>query len=91
MSTYIDSLSALRRPSLLIRAARHGLLEYDRKKDLKRVLSGVDVPAPGQAIARLMEAEAQHEATRKAGIAGYSVSRHLEALIALMAEARLAN
>ena len=91
MTDHIDSLNDLRRPGLLIRAARHGLMEYDRKKHLRRVLPGIETPPPGRAIAALAEREAQHEATRKAGVAGYSVARHLEALIALMAEIRFAG
>ena len=89
MQNYIDSLRALRRPSLMIRAARFGLREYDRKKHLKRIFSGKELPAPGRAVAALIEAEAQHEAIRQEGAATYSVTRHLEALIALMAEAQL--
>lgn len=89
MTHTIESLQTLHRPSLLIRAARHGLREYDRKKDLRRVLRNTDAPVPGAALDLLAATEAQHEATRKAGDASYSVSRHLEALIALMAEIRM--
>lgn len=89
MTHTTESLASLRRPSLLIRAARHGLREYDRKKDLRRVLRNGETAQPGAALTALLETEAQHEATRKAGDASYSVSRHLEALIALMAEIRM--
>ncbi len=48
-----------------------------------------DAPAPGVAVTRLIEEEARLEETRQGGGAGYSPSRHVEVLIALMAEARL--
>lgn len=91
MTNTIESLKTLQRPSLLVRAARHGLREYDRKKDLRRVLRGEDAPAAGAALGALAETEARFEATRQAGDASYSVSRHLEALIALMAEIRISG
>jgi len=84
------ALSGLRRPKLLIRAARFGLAEYDRERSLGRVLRSPFAPAPGFAVSRLLETEAQLEAARRAGTAGYAPSRHVEVLIALMAEARLA-
>lgn len=89
MTTTLESLKTLHRPSLLIRAARHGLREYDRKKDLRRVLRGEEAPQAGAVLSALAETEARYEETRKAGDASYSVSRHLEALIALMAEIRI--
>lgn len=91
MTTTLESLKTLRRPSLLIRAARHGMREYDRKKGLRRILRAEEPPQSGTVLAALAEAEARFEETRKAGDASYSVSRHLEALIALMAEIRLAS
>ena len=41
----------------------------------------------GRAVPALTEAEAQHEVIRQEGAETYSVTRHLEALIALIAEA----
>jgi hypothetical protein len=40
-------------------------------------------------VRRLLTEEEALEATRKAGDAGYSVARHIDVLIALMAEVRL--
>ena len=82
-------LDTLRRPRLLIRAARAGQTEYNRNRDLKRLMRGDAPPAPARALARLMDLEAELEATRRAGDAAYSLGRHVEILIALMAEARL--
>lgn len=82
-------LSRLRRPKLLIRAARFGLAEYNRERDLRRVMRAPAAPAPANAVPRLMEEEARLEEIRKSGGAAYSPARHVEVLIALMAEARL--
>ncbi|HCQ63916.1 MAG TPA: hypothetical protein DIU07_01495 [Rhodobacteraceae bacterium] len=82
-------LSRLRRPKLLIRAARFGLDEYNRERDLRRLMRVPAVPAPRTAIPRLIEEEARLEDIRKCGGAAYSPARHVEVLIALMAEARL--
>lgn len=82
-------LAALRRPRLLIRAARFGLCDYNRDRDLRRLTRSETVPAPARALPALMETEAQLEEIRRAGDASYSVCRHVEVLIALMAEARL--
>ncbi len=82
-------LAALRRPRLLIRAARFGLADYSRERDLKRLMRLPVAPGPKAAVDGLIAAEAEMEARRKAGGAGYSPARHIEILIALMAEARL--
>ena len=82
-------LNRLRRPKLLIRAARFGLADYDRDRDLRRVLHMPAAPAPRTAVPRLLETEARLEHVRKTGGASYSPARHVEVLIALMAEARL--
>lgn len=80
----------LRRPKLLIRAARFGMAEYDRNRDLRRLLKRIDAPSPERAVTILMAEEEKLEETRRAGEAAYSIARHIELLIALMAEARLA-
>lgn len=83
------ALRALRRPRLLIRAARFGLTDYRRDRDLARLVPGAPMPGPAQALCALIEKEAELEETRKSGRAGYSIARHVELLIAMMAEARL--
>lgn len=82
-------VTGLRRPALLIRAARAGLLEYNRSRDLKRLMRLPHPPAPEHALGALLAEEAALEETRKAGDARYSVARHIEVLIAMMAEVRL--
>lgn len=80
-------LDTLRRPRLLMRAARFGLAEYRRERDLRRYVDGV--ASPEDTVTSLMSVEARLEATRIAGDAAYSVARHIEVLIALMAEAQV--
>jgi len=87
MTDFRALLADLHRPQLLIRAARCGLADYRRDRDLKRLLESQ--PAPDRAVRRLMNEEAVLEATRKAGEASYSVTHHIDVLIALMAEVRL--
>lgn len=89
MSDFRKLLAGLQRPRLLIRAARHGLDEYRRDRDLHRLIGGAGVPGPDEALPRLMREEARLERIRGTGDATYSLVRHIEVLIALMAEARL--
>jgi hypothetical protein len=89
MSDFYSLLTGLRRPRLLVRAARHGLEEYRRDRDLRRLLGGPGLPAPIDALPVLMDEEARLEDIRGTGDAAYSLVRHIEVLIAVMAEARL--
>lgn len=87
MSDYCKTLATLRRPRLLMHAARFGLGDYRRDRDLRRLVGGGG--SPEETVPSLLLAEEALEATRQAGGAGYSVARHIEVLIALLAEARL--
>ncbi len=89
MSDLLSVVSELRRPRLLIRAARAGLAEYNRNRDLKRLMRIAEAPAPDRALSALMAEEERIEATRRSGDASYSFLRHIDVLIAMMAEARL--
>lgn len=89
MSDLTDLIAAIRRPRLLIRAARFGQAEYNRKRDLTRLMRTSDLPAPEAALARLMAEERVLEESRRAGAAEYSFLRHIDVLIALMGESRL--
>lgn len=80
-------LATLRRPRLLMRAARFGLAEYRRDRDLRRYVAGT--ASTEDTVSSLMSVEARLEATRITGDAAYSVARHIEVLIALLAEAQL--
>ncbi|MFN3845939.1 MAG: DUF6477 family protein [Paracoccaceae bacterium] len=87
MSDFRALLSNLRRPRLLMHAARFGVSDYRRERDLKRL---IDLPAsPEVAVTRLLTEEGKLEENRQRGDAGYSIARHIEVLIALLAESRL--
>lgn len=79
----------LRRPRLLIKAALLGLRDYNRNRVLKRLISAPAAPRPGAAVTTLVCVEERLEAARRSGDASYTPSRHVEVLIALLAELRL--
>ncbi len=91
MTPSMKTLKNLHRPRLLIRAARFGLVDYNRDRDLRRLMRLPTTPSPAKALDGLIATEAELENTRAAGSAGYSIARHVEILIALMAESRLMN
>jgi hypothetical protein len=82
-----ETAPALRRPRLLMAAARHGLCDYRRGRDLPRLIGGC--PPSAQAVAELAAREAEVEAERRAGSPAWSCIRHVEVLIALLAERAL--
>lgn len=89
MQDVLTRFSALRRPRLLIRAARAGSDDYARNQHLRRIIGGGELPRHGAALTRLLELEAEVNTQRKAGSAAYSIVRHVDLLIAMMGEARL--
>jgi hypothetical protein len=91
MTDLASVLTAIRRPKILVRAARAGVLDYRRERDLKRILRQSRPAAPRQAIGSLLAEESRLEAFRTAGEATYSIQRHVAVLSALLAEVRLAG
>ena len=89
MSDTESPLAGLHRPRLLIRAARFGMAEYRRTPSLRRMFAAAGAHAPRQIVALLLRREDEADRLRRAGDATYNVARHVELLIALMAEARL--
>jgi hypothetical protein len=87
MSDFCKSLATLRRPRLLLRAARFGLGDYRRDRDLRRLVKCGH--SPEETVPSLIVTEEQLEATRLSGDASYSVARHIEVLIALLSEVQL--
>ena len=87
MSDIRIMLANLRRPRLLMHAARFGLGDYRRERDLRRLVNSAG--SPEQTVPRLLSVEEDLEATRVAGEANYSAARHIDVLIALLAEAQL--
>jgi hypothetical protein len=89
MNDIMGLLKNLRRPQLLIRAARLGQEDYNRSRDLKRVLKSATPPSPGKALMMLISAEAEIEDRRQNDEATYSIARHVDVLVAMMGEARI--
>jgi len=82
-------ISQLRRPRLLVRAARFGVDDYDRERDLPRVLKTDTVPKPGDALMQLMGVESELDDQRSRKDALYAVGTHIDTLTAIMGEARI--
>ena len=82
-------IAGLNRPRLLVRAARFGVDDYDRRTQLPRLLGSLSLPRNGEAIMRLLDIEADINDRRVGAAAEYSSARHVAVLIALMGEARL--
>ncbi len=89
MQDLMSMLRTLRRPQLLIRAARHGAQDYRRDRHLQRLLGYGTLPRPGAAVLRLMDIERALNDQRCDGDASYSLPRHVDVLIAMMGEAQL--
>lgn len=89
MQNIAHRLKNLRRPPLLARAAQEGALSYSRKRHLQRVLGYGQLPRTPDALAKLLDMEEELEGQRSADHAGYSAVRHLDVLIATVAEAQL--
>ena len=89
MTELRSHIARLQRPRLLIQTARLGLPDYRRERDLRRLIGTLSAPPPPVSVARLLQAEDEVEEVRRTGATGYNPIRHVDLLIALMAEARL--
>ncbi|MGJ8546689.1 MAG: DUF6477 family protein [Sulfitobacter sp.] len=89
MQDILTMLSQIHRPRLLMRAARIGAETYRRRAHLPRLLGYGALPRQGPALLHLIEIEAALEAQRAGADASYSLLRHLDVLIAMVAEARV--
>lgn len=83
-------LTDLRRPKILIRAARAGVTDYRRDRDLKRLVRDARGATPHDAMEPLLAEENRLEANRTNGGATYNIQRHVAVLTAILAEARRA-
>ncbi|MEP3345958.1 MAG: DUF6477 family protein [Litoreibacter sp.] len=88
MTNLPEQLTNLRRPRLLIRAARHGVSSYRRSRDLQRITGQAQSASSRAVVESLLLQEETAEQTRKAHDGTYSAGKHIEILIALMAESR---
>lgn len=89
MTNIHATLSKLRRPKILINAARLGMADYDRNVDLRFIVRSDRTPSHGDAIETLLAREGDLESGRKSGTADYSIQEHIRVLTALLAEVRL--
>ncbi|SFR04571.1 DUF6477 family protein [Poseidonocella sedimentorum] len=89
MQDVLSRLAAIRRPALLLRAARHGAARYRRDVHLARALNGLEPAKHGSAILRLLDEEDRLDELRRSGEATYSATRHVTVMIAVIAEATL--
>ena len=53
----LTQITRLKRPTLLVRTARHGIEDYNRLIHLRRLLKTDNLPSPGKAVVKLMELE----------------------------------
>jgi hypothetical protein len=81
-------LRAIRRPRILVRAARSGTADYQREWDLKRLLRLNNAARAELSLSTLVDEEARLEHKRVTGEATYSIQRHVAILTALLVEAR---
>lgn len=89
MRDIITILQDLRRPRLLIQAARIGSEQYQRSVHLPRIL-GFGSKAKGTAaLLKLIEIEETLNEQRLNSDAAYSAATHVEVLCAMMGEARI--
>lgn len=88
MTDFATVLQDLRRPKILIRAARAGLADYRPERDLKRLVRDARGSAPRDPLAPLLAEERRLETTRTTGAGAYNIHRHVAVLTALLAEAR---
>lgn len=88
MQDILGMIQSLKRPRLLIRAARHGVSEYQRSRRLRKLLMTNSLPRPGEAAMRLLALERDVNDLRIGGDGTYSVAHHVNILTALLGEAR---
>ncbi|MBB95782.1 MAG: hypothetical protein CML68_14470 [Rhodobacteraceae bacterium] len=89
MQDLLSMVTALRRPRLLVRAARCGAADYRRDRHLQRLLGYGTLPRPAPALMKLMDLEGDLDHQRRTGDTAYSLVRHIDVLIAVMGEAQL--
>ena len=89
MQDVLSMLHQLRRPALLMRAARIGSTDYRRDVHLPRLLGYGVLPRHGAALMKLMQQEDELNQKRVDNDSGYNLVRHVDVLIAIIGEARV--
>lgn len=88
MTGFVADLSRMKRPRLLVRAARAGATRYRRDPHLSYFTRVEGIDSQDKLMIRLIEREQELEDVRKSGSADYNLHRHVHLLTALLAEAR---
>jgi len=88
MTQNIPDLARLRRPALLIEAARLGVATYCRERTLRRHLGDLHHPDSEAVLETLLEIEEELNQLRRHDYAGYSPARHVDVVIAILGEVR---
>ena len=91
MSDVAAMLNTLRRPKILIRAARAGVIDYRRERDLKKLIRQQGGTCARKTIDTLLAEEHRLETTRTSGDGSYNLHRHITLLTAIIAEARMSE
>jgi len=89
MQDVLSMLQMLRRPALLMRAARIGAADYRRDTHLPRLLGYGVLPRHGAALMKLMQQEEEQNQKRLENDRSYNLVKHVDLLIAMIAEARV--
>lgn len=87
MTQFQSSARALKRPKLLISAARLAAKKYRREYHLKALSQANAGKTEQKFFESLIEQENDLEWTRRSGSANYNVFRHITLLAAIIAEA----
>ncbi len=88
MQDILSQAMGLKRPQILVRAARFGLDDYRREPHLRRCLKIDEAPTPGKALVLLLDIEKQINSVRETNNGDYRAARHIDVLVAIMAEAQ---
>ncbi len=89
MQDILTRLNHMRRPRLLMRAARIGAEDYRRTLHLPRLMGHRRLPKQGEALMHLIEIEDALNDQRLNEDSSYNLLRHIDVLIAIVAEARV--
>jgi len=89
MQDILTRLSGIHRPAILVRAGNIGAQTYRRGPALRRILGRTTLSRSAVVLLQLIDIEADLNARRKKTDAGYNPVRHIEVMIALIAEAAL--
>lgn len=85
------SLASLKRPKLLVEAARHGSATYMRSRDLRSLIAGQPQKTNEQILESLGVQERLLDHDRRENATTYSVTKHIAVLSALLAEMRVSQ